>query len=353
MSQVVLESGGLALTADSRVDREAGIVRGVKILGSQSRNRRTYPPNLLRERFTLYEGSQVYTDHDYTMLKTGKARPMGQWGGVLRDVSFRNDSIHGDLHCLRETPAGRVILEAAARCADKFGLSPMHEIIARKEKDGSETVTDILEVLSVDAVTRPATTRTLFEAEGDMPEQPEPTEVKAAAAPAVMSVEAAFLALQNAVMASEDYDDQEKVSVLKDVMKLKSKILGGPEEEAPAEEAPAEEAHRRPLGRQARALEELATAVRVLSIRQMAGESLPLDAPVMAVLLGLPDDAARAAYIDQLRRARRPRYTSGAPLSAARTVGEAQGHAAAGARPIPRLSAGADREAVRKYYSKG
>jgi hypothetical protein len=353
VSKLILESTGLALEADSRVDVENGIIRGCKVLGSLSRNGRTYPPALLAARYGVYEGAQVYADHDYAMLRTGKARPLGQWGGVLRDVCYRGEAVHGDLHCLRETDAGRIILEAARRCPDKFGLSPMHLIEAEKDAAGAEVVTAILEVLSVDAVTRPATTRTLFEAEGNMPEQPEPTEVKAAAAPAVMSVEAAFLALQNAVMASEDYDDQEKVSVLKDVMKLKSKILGGPEEEAPAEEAPAEEAHRRPLGRQAREMADVKSMIRVLSIRQMAGESLPIDAPTMTVLLGLPSDEAVAAYLDQLRRARRQRYSSGAPRAASRTVGEAQGHAASGAQPIPRLSAGADREAVRKYYSKG
>jgi len=352
MSKIILEAAALALEADSRVDAEAGIIHGVKVLGSQSRNGRTYPPALLAQRYAVYEGAQCYADHDYAMLRTGKPRPLGQWGGVLRAVRYRGEGIFADLHCLKATEAGRIILEAAARMPERFGLSPMHLIEAEKGTDGKEIVTAILECLSVDAVTRPATTRTLFEAEEDMPDTPAPAEPKPAPAPTVMSVEAAFLALQNAVMASDDYDDNEKVQVLKDVMKLKSKVLGGGgEEEESSDETPAEESEKGqyvPGGgaRQARALDALTAQVRALTIRQMAGESLPIDAPTMQVLLGLPDDNAVAGYLEQLRRARRPRYSSGAP----RAVGR---DGAPPPAPIPRLSAGADRESVRKFYSGG
>jgi hypothetical protein len=225
----------------------------------------------------------------------------------------------------------------------------MHLIDSRKEADGTETVTAILEVWSVDAVTRPATTRTLFEQEGGaMPEDVMPPP----AANPGMSVEEAFMALQNAVMASDEYEDGDRLAVLKDIMKLKAKVLGGPEEEAepPAEgEAPAEESHARPvIGRTARELQEIRSTLRALTIRQMAGESMPLDGDTMKVLLGLPDDAAVAGYLDSLRRARRPRYSAGAPRSAGRVVGEAQARPAA----IPRLTAGADRDAVKRFYQR-
>src|SRR5262245_62588656 len=95
MSRLVLEAT-LALAPDSRVDAAAGVIRGVKVLGSASRNGRTYPPALLAERFAAYEGAQVYADHDYTMLKTGKARPLTSWGGVLRGGDFRGGSVYGD-----------------------------------------------------------------------------------------------------------------------------------------------------------------------------------------------------------------------------------------------------------------
>src|SRR5262249_17173394 len=98
MSRFVSEAS-IGLAPDSRVDQEAGIIRSVKVLGSASRNGRTYPPALLAECYGVYEGSQVYADHDYQQLKSGKARPLGSWGGVLRGASFHNDAIFADLHC--------------------------------------------------------------------------------------------------------------------------------------------------------------------------------------------------------------------------------------------------------------
>src|SRR5262245_27495922 len=203
MSRVVSEAS-VTLTADSRVDVEAGVIRGAKVLGIQSRNRRTYPDALLRERHAIYEGAAVFADHDYQQLRTGRARPLSQWGGVLRSVCHRPGSgIFGDVHCLKQTDAGRTILEAAARMPERFRLSAMHLIDSRKEADGSETVTALIECWSVDAVTRPATTRTLFEEEeppmaDDALPPPDPG---AAVAAATMSVDDAFMALQNAVMA--------------------------------------------------------------------------------------------------------------------------------------------------------
>src|SRR5262245_11708950 len=348
MSRLVSEAS-IGLTPDSRVDQEAGIIRRAKVVCTLSRNGRTYPPALLAERFGVYEGSQVYADHDYGQLKTGRARPLSQWGGVIRGATFEGGGVYADVHCLRETAAGRIILEAAARMPDRFGLSPMHLIDSVKDSDGRETVTAILECWSVDAVTRPATTRTLFEQDETMPD--DVAAPMAPAAPPAPSVEEAFAILQNAVMADADLDDTERLQVLKDVMKLKSKVLGT-DEAAPAEGgdgAPAEESERRPLplGRQARQIDEMAKQIRCLTIRQMAGESLPIDGATMAVLLGLPSDEAVGGYLEQLRRQKRPRFSSGPARSQGRPVGEAVGTPAP---VVPRLTQGADRAAVEKYY---
>jgi len=345
MSRVVSEAV-ISLTPDSRVDQEAGVIRGAKVVGTTSKNGRTYPPALLAERFAVYEGAQCYVDHDFKQLKTGRARPLGQWGGVIRGAHFKSDGVYAEVHCLKETEAGRIILEAAVRMPEAFGLSPMHVIESRKDKTG-EVVTAILECWSVDAVTRPATTRTLFEQEGG--EMADELPVPVAAPPPPMSVEDAFVVLQNAIMASDEWEDMEKPQVLKDVMKLKAKIMGNGEE-APAEtdESPAEESEARPRGKQARLIDELVRNVRVLNIRQMAGESLQLDAPTMAALLALPDDAAVAVQLENIKRQRRPRYTAGAPRATGRTGGTAPAPVA-----IPRLTAGADRDAVRRFYQGG
>ena len=46
-----------------RVDRQAGVIRGVKILGLQSRNGRTYLPEALAQAAPLYEDAKVNVNH--------------------------------------------------------------------------------------------------------------------------------------------------------------------------------------------------------------------------------------------------------------------------------------------------
>src|SRR5262245_27090751 len=347
--KLVLEAVPVGLTKDSRVDPETGIITGVKVLGSQSRNKRIYPPALLAQRYAAYEGAQVYADHDYAQLRHGKTRPLADWGGVLRVARHQGNAIMADLHCLKETPAGRIILEAARTCSDRFGLSPMHLIEAEKGADGVETVTAILEVWSVDAVTRPATTRTLFEEDQSMAEP---------SAPAALTVEGTFVALQSAVMTDPNYDDAERLAVLRDVMKLKGKVLGtdegteaGVEVGASAtEESATAPAPAAPRGGLAVQVKELGRQLRVMSIRQLAAEQeLTTDAPALTVLLVLPSDAAVAAYLTQLRQQRRPRYSPGPARSQGRRVAT-EGLSSGLPQPIPRLTAGADREAVKRHY---
>ena len=352
MSKLILESTGLALEADSRVDVEAGVISGVRVLGGKSSNRRTYPDPVLEAAFRIYEGAQVYADHDYSQVKTGKARPLGQWGGVLRGPRYSPGSVFADLHCLKETSAGRIILEAAARFPDKFGLSPMHLIESKKERDGSETVTAILECWSVDAVTRPATTRTLFEQdESTMPENGGAT-----AAPPAMSLEE-WLGMGAAIiMASPDYDDTEKLAATKELFKFKAKILGNGEEEAPAEdgaEAPpeGESANRPVLFGRGKFVTEMRAEMRYLKIALLAGEEFNRDPKVMQTLLSLKTDEEVADYLGTLRRARRPRFSSGPVRSSGRVTVAESGQRRP--EPVPKLTAGADRETVKRFYRGG
>ncbi|MGD0652819.1 MAG: hypothetical protein ABSA16_00610, partial [Thermoguttaceae bacterium] len=46
-----------------RVDREEGVIRGVKILGLESRNRRSYLPEALAQAARLYEDAKVNVNH--------------------------------------------------------------------------------------------------------------------------------------------------------------------------------------------------------------------------------------------------------------------------------------------------
>jgi hypothetical protein len=361
---VALEALGIALTPESRVDAAEGVIYGAKILGKESRNKRRYPADVVKRRHKVYEGAQCYANHDYAQLKTGKARPLQDWGGVLRDVEERHGEAFGDLHCLKETPAGRIILEAAQRCPDRFGLSPMHLIESEKGADGVEVVSDILECWSVDAVTRPATTRTLFEEEQTMADDPMAAAAAPAATTAAPGLLDAFAALAAAIVADADLDDTERGDAVKKLMKLKADLLGGGEEEAPAEgeapaeAAPAEEAHRRPAPVRTR-LDRIEDGQRRMAIRLMAGESLPVDEDLMQVLLQLPDDTSRSRHLEAVRKARAPRRASAGPArSAGRRAVAAEeeqrgaGNSGAGnSGDVPMLTEGADPEAVRKYWA--
>jgi len=366
MTALIVESVGLALTAESRVDPDQGIIYGAKVLGKESRNKRRYPADVIARRFKVYEGAQCYANHDFDQPKTGRPRALQDWGGVIRDVVQRGGEVFGNVQCLKETPAGRIILEAALRCPDRFGLSPMHLIESRKEADGWETVTDILECWSVDAVTRPATTRTLFE--GEEMTMPDPAIPNGNGNGGNGTIDQAFAALAAAIMAEPSLDDKAKGAAVNALLKLKTKILSPPAEtpaEAPAAAPAAAEAERKAAPEPPAVAEADGIAARLAAleqsgrraaIRQLAGEGMAIDDPLMADLLAQPDDAAVGRYLDRIRAGRPSRPSAGAVRSGAQRtaagapVGEATDQRGKAKEP-PRLTAGASREDVKRFWT--
>lgn len=151
------DSRGLSLG----VDCESGVIRGVKILGMESRNGRVYSQAALEQARELYEGAKVNVNHP-------KGNPLGPREyqdriGVIRNVLPVTESgLFGDLHFNpRHLLAGQ--LEWDARHApENVGLS--HNVLARTTKrDDCLVVEAITRVVSVDLVADPATTHGLFE----------------------------------------------------------------------------------------------------------------------------------------------------------------------------------------------
>jgi len=62
MTEILYETAQTAGDA-VRIDREAGVIFGVKIIGCESRNGRHYPNDTLRHAIPLYENSKVNLDH--------------------------------------------------------------------------------------------------------------------------------------------------------------------------------------------------------------------------------------------------------------------------------------------------
>ena len=155
--ETVLSEG---LTTDS-IDRAAGVIRGVKVLGRVSKNGREYTDKAMSDGVKLYEGLKVNVDHP------DKSRPKAERGflegfGELRNVRKEQDGVYGDLHYLKSHSAAETICEAAERFPKQFGLSHNAEgdVVQR---GGKMVVESLTSAVSVDIVGRPATNEGLFE----------------------------------------------------------------------------------------------------------------------------------------------------------------------------------------------
>ena len=150
---------------DLRVDSQAGVIRGVKILGLESRNRRNYSAQALASATQLYEGAKVNVNHPQGSPLS--PRDYRDRIGVIRGVEFRSgQGLFGDFHFNPKHEHSEQLAWDAEHAAENVGFS--HNVQARVTKQtDSVLVEEILQVQSVDLVADPATTRGLFEQEDD------------------------------------------------------------------------------------------------------------------------------------------------------------------------------------------
>lgn len=144
-----------------RVDGQAGIIRGVKILGLESKNGRSYLPAALTNAVSLYEGSKVNVNHP-------AGNPNGPRGyedriGVIRNVALRSGSgLFGDFHFNPKHALAEQLIWDAEHAPENVGFS--HNVEAKTaRRNGKTVVEEITRVQSVDLVADPATTSGLFE----------------------------------------------------------------------------------------------------------------------------------------------------------------------------------------------
>ena len=158
-----------------RVDREAGVIYGVKALGVVSRKGRKYSEAALRQAAQMYEGVAVNVDHKYD-----GERLLCEGFGELRNPVVKSDGVYADLHYLKAHPIAESVAERAERFPHTFGMS--HDADGNMAKDGAgEWVVESLEkVHSVDLVATPATTQGLFESSKPMKRRKVTEAVKAA-----------------------------------------------------------------------------------------------------------------------------------------------------------------------------
>jgi hypothetical protein len=144
-----------------RVDRDAGVIRGVKLLGLISRNGRSYREQALADAVGMYEGTKVNINHP-------KGNPLAPRDyqdrlGVVRGVEFRpGQGLFGDLHFNPKHALSEQLVWDAEHAPQNVGLS--HNVLARTTKSGDGTMVEaITKVQSIDLVADPATTSGLYE----------------------------------------------------------------------------------------------------------------------------------------------------------------------------------------------
>lgn len=159
----------VAFSAAPKVDRSAGVIRAVKILGKQSRNGRFYTDEALAQAAGLYEGVCVHIDHPEAHT-IGGDRKFADGFGYLQSVRRQDDGVYGDLVFLKSHALAEQICESAEKMPRQFGLSH-HADGYVTTQDDKTIVEGIARVFSVDIVRNPATNRGLFESLASNAEQ--------------------------------------------------------------------------------------------------------------------------------------------------------------------------------------
>jgi hypothetical protein len=152
--------------APDAIDAENGVIRGVKFLGEQSANpppNHNYYPRSTRERAVrLLEGSRINVNHPQGKADP-LARPYEHGLGVARNVKETGTGLHGDFHFNPKHPLASQILWDAQNAPQRLGFS-INAFADSIRNDGQRKIIEgISEVYSIDLVSRPATTRGLFE----------------------------------------------------------------------------------------------------------------------------------------------------------------------------------------------
>ena len=144
------------------VDRTNRTVRNVALTGTDSRNGYRYTEQALRSAADLYQGKPVFLDHAIDKSRPHE-RSTRDLVGTIVNSRFESGRIRGDIHVL-DTDSGKTFLALTESDAPGVGMS--HVVLAqRAAADG--VVDRIHDVVSVDAVVFPATTRTFRESLAD------------------------------------------------------------------------------------------------------------------------------------------------------------------------------------------
>ena len=214
-----------SLSGSVKVDREAGVIRGVKLIGFESKNGRVYPPKVLKESVHLYEGAKVNVDHPRDGNATSE-RSYGDRLGVIRNVRFvEGKGNFGDFHFNPKHPMADQVVWDAENNPESLGFSHNATLRLGQPKNGKQVIESIVAIRSMDLVADPATTTSLFESEYMDDEQTIPTETGSEDPKSAMK--GAFRQMIMAAVDDSSLDMKATMKKIAEIMKAQEKLMGG------------------------------------------------------------------------------------------------------------------------------
>lgn len=164
LTPVRIREDSIPVFHESRnIDAARGIIPHVKLQGLQSRNRRHYPIDVLREAAHLYNGVAVYFRPHTKNPADVNADPDPKIGWI-ENVTVEPTGLYGDLHLLLSHPNTARVLEAAQKNPRLYALS--HDAdgdLSSVGPDGYCTVRRLDAVHGLDIVDRGGSNTSLFE----------------------------------------------------------------------------------------------------------------------------------------------------------------------------------------------
>lgn len=349
MARQLLE-GSVAYSKPAEIDAVNGIIKGVKLCGTESANKRRYPLPVLQKNLAKYANAPVYFAH------SDKDRDFWEQAGqVMSNPRMGPDGVYGDVQCLMKDPHVQKFFEAAEKMPSTIGMS--HSAAGDGHYEGETLVVDDLEeVFSVDIVTRPATTKGLFESKGapvaktiklkallekieprfkgNRPKWLKKLREDDTAAPAAMGADVpdpgdeggsaedmlkkGFRAAIEKILDDDGLDLQTKISQIKEIMKTEEKMLQKDDPAPPSDSgssdtptAPTTPKEGRPAGdaNLQERVERFEKRDRLEVYAESVGYKIPRD--LWEDLLPLGDDAAKRLILRESKHKAAPR--SGPP----------------------------------------
>jgi len=144
----------------ANINKETGVISGVRVLNPVSKNKRDYSPQAVKDVIGLAEGARVFDQHSST---SPGSRKSGDMLGMLRNVREVRNGATADLQVSAKAPW---LLEDAKRMPESIMLSINAKGRGRIQPgNGRLLVESVSKLNSVDLVPIGGTTTSLFESD--------------------------------------------------------------------------------------------------------------------------------------------------------------------------------------------